>query len=168
MIPSSLIFSEAAETTTAREQAHMAALRLVAFVLIGIGVAAFYTGLEPAFVSAFPEIAPLELDLLLFASLLVPAYQLHRRFCFPSEIPHLRAAMRYATVQLGVLCLARFLLPARPWHCRPAAPDDPASGLRADRRRELFVAAHLGVFVALTNTGQGRDTACALRPKRIC
>ena len=108
MLPSSLIFSEAAETATAREQAHMTALRLVAFVLIGIGVAAFYAGLEPAFVSAFPEIAPLELDLLVFASLLVPAYQLHRRFCFPSEMPHLRAAMRYTAVQLGVLCLAGF------------------------------------------------------------
>ena len=108
MIPSSLIFTETAANMSAREQAHMTARRLVAFILIGAGVAALYAGLEPTFASAFPDIAPLQISLLLFASLLVPAYQMHRRFCFPSEMPPVRAAMRYATVQLGVLCLAGF------------------------------------------------------------
>ena len=108
MIPSSLIFSEAAQTISAREQAHMTAMRLGAFVVIGAGAAALFAVVASALVTAFPDIAPLQIQLLVFASLLVPAYQLHRRFCFPSEMPHVRAVMRYATVQLGVLCLAGF------------------------------------------------------------
>ena len=108
MIPFSLIFTETATVATARERAHATAGRLAAFIGIGAGLGLIYALLEQGFVTAYPAVAPLEIQALLFASLLVPGYQLHRRICFASETPHFRAVMRYVTIQLGVLCLAGF------------------------------------------------------------
>ena len=108
MIPDSLIFTETASVARARERAHATAGRLLAFIGIGAGLGLVYVLLEQGLVSAFPSVVPLQIQILLFASLLVPGYQLHRRVCFASEMPHLRAAMRYVTLQLGVLCLAGF------------------------------------------------------------
>ena len=168
MIPFSLIFTESATVATARERAHATAGRLVAFIGIGVGLGLIYALLEQGLVAAYPAVAPLEIQALLFASLLVPGYQLHRRICFASETPHFRAAMRYVTIQLGVLCLAGFFSQLALWRDRHGAHDDCVPGLRPDRRRQLHRVAHLGVFVALSKAAQARVTACALKPKRIC
>lgn len=106
MIPSSFIFEEAPATASLREQAHGIATRLLLFVLIGAGAAVFYAFLAHVLVPAFPEIADWQMQLMLFASLLVPAYQVHRRFCFPSNALHRQAVPRYLVVQIGVLGLA--------------------------------------------------------------
>ena len=106
MIPSSFIFTEATATADARAQMHHLAQSLVAFVVIGAGAIGLYAVLASSFVAGFPEIAPWEMRALLAASLLVPAYQLHRRFCFASTASHGFALPRYAAMQMGIVLLA--------------------------------------------------------------
>ncbi|MBU1174291.1 MAG: hypothetical protein KKH72_02730 [Alphaproteobacteria bacterium] len=106
MIPSSFIFTETPGTIAARRQAHALTGALVRFVVIGVGALLAYAGLEQSFVPAFPEIAAWQMRFLLAASLLVPVYQVHLRFCFSAEMPHLRTLSRYAAVQMAVVALA--------------------------------------------------------------
>lgn len=105
MIPASYIFTETPESA-ARRATHLHLGAIVLFAVIGMLAILAQAALVSAFVPAFAELAAWQMQVLLAATLALPAYQLHRRFCFDAVAPHLRALPRYLAVQIGVFALA--------------------------------------------------------------